>query len=127
MTNYVIVSSAFIILIFMVLLLSNVIHFSSQKPAKKNTSMLNPLIKASEDERQSQIEQDRIIGQLRPDENYITPTNFEVGVIKGEPFKASNNCLPDTLYPINGLGPDYGSKMPSDPSNCRCLQFIQPP
>lgn len=59
-----------------------------------------------------------------PSENYITPAVFEVGLIKGKPYEASNNCLPNVLYPINGLGVEYGSKMPD---NCPCTQFVQSP
>jgi hypothetical protein len=57
-------------------------------------------------------------------QNYIKPAEFEVGFLKQNKFKSMGNCNPDVLYPINGLGPDYGWKMPE---NCPCTQFVQPP
>lgn len=82
------------------------------------------LLEKSEENIKKQNEMDRKIANLRPDENYITPTIFEVGVLKDRPFQASNNCLPNVLYPINDLDVDYGSKMPD---NCKCDQFVQAP
>lgn len=61
---------------------------------------------------------------IRPDENYIIPAEFKVGLIKQDKPVYMNNCNPDVLYPINGLGPDYGWKMPKD---CRCTEFVQAP
>ena len=55
---------------------------------------------------------------------YILPHEFKVGLIKQDPPVFMNNCNPSVLYPINGLEPDYGWKMPKD---CRCTEFIQPP
>jgi hypothetical protein len=57
-------------------------------------------------------------------QNYIKPQEFEIGFLKQNKFKSMGNCNPDVLYPINGLGPDYGWKMPE---NCPCTQFVQPP
>ena len=64
------------------------------------------------------------VPQIKQTENYITPTEFEVGLIKDKPCQFANNCTPNVLYPINGLGVDYGSKMPD---GCPCAQFIQSP
>jgi hypothetical protein len=59
-----------------------------------------------------------------PQTNFITPANFSVGLLGQQKYKAMNNCTPDVLYPINGLGPDYGWKMPND---CRCTEFVRSP
>lgn len=56
--------------------------------------------------------------------NYITPAEFSVGFVQPTEPKYMNNCSPNVLYPIDGLGPDYGSKMPD---NCRCTEFVQAP
>lgn len=57
-------------------------------------------------------------------DNYILPAEFNVGLIKQKKPTFMNNCNPGVLYPINGLGPDYGWKMPKD---CRCTEFVQAP
>lgn len=57
-------------------------------------------------------------------QTYINPTNFDVGLIKEKTDASSNLCNHKVLYPINGLGVDYGSKMPD---GCPCDQFIRPP
>jgi hypothetical protein len=56
--------------------------------------------------------------------NYITPARFSIGLLKEDKYVSSNNCDHNVLYPINGLGPDYGWKMPK---NCRCTEFVQSP
>lgn len=61
---------------------------------------------------------------IPPDSNYILPAEFKIGLIKQNKPHFMNNCNPDVLYPINGLGPDYGWKMPKD---CRCTEFVQAP
>lgn len=55
--------------------------------------------------------------------NYITPSEFKIGLVKEKSYKSANNCNNKVLYPINGLGPDYGWKMP----DCRCTEFIRSP
>jgi hypothetical protein len=55
---------------------------------------------------------------------YIAPMNFEVGLMKLDKCQFANNTNPDVLYPINGLSPDYGNKMPD---YCPCMEFIQSP
>jgi hypothetical protein len=50
--------------------------------------------------------------------------NFNTGIIIQDCNKWMNNCNVDVLYPNEGLGPDYGWKMPE---NCRCNEFLQPP
>ena len=71
------------------------------------------------------VEDERTTDDPRPNgQNYIKPADFEVGFLKQNKFKSMGNCNPDVLYPINGLGPDYGWKMPE---NCPCTQFVQPP
>ena len=61
---------------------------------------------------------------LAPNDTYILPQEFKIGLIKQDKPHFMNNCNPDVLYPINGLGPDYGWKMPKD---CRCTEFVQAP
>jgi hypothetical protein len=56
--------------------------------------------------------------------NYLLPAEFSVGLLKQDKPYFMNNCNPDVLYPIQGLGPDYGWKMPKD---CRCTEFVQAP
>lgn len=56
--------------------------------------------------------------------NYIEPAEFSVGLLQPQKHMFMNNCNPNVLYSINGLGPDYGWKMPK---NCPCTQFVQPP
>lgn len=66
-----------------------------------------------------------IQGQVqRRIDNYITPRDFSIGMIKEKTDPSSNLCNHKVLYPINGLGVDYGSTMPE---GCGCDQFIQPP
>lgn len=55
---------------------------------------------------------------------YINPKPFNVGLIKGEPYKTANLCDDKVLYPIQGLGVEYGFKMPK---YCPCMEFIQSP
>lgn len=55
---------------------------------------------------------------------YIAPMTFEVGLMKLDKCQFANNTNPDVLYPINGLSPDYGNKMPD---YCPCMEFIQSP
>jgi hypothetical protein len=61
---------------------------------------------------------------IPPNDNYILPAEFKVGLVKQDKPHFMNNCNPDVLYPINGLSPDYGWKMPKD---CRCTEFVQAP
>jgi hypothetical protein len=56
-------------------------------------------------------------------EKYITPATFEVGPLPPAPYKSSNLCNDRVLYPINGLGVDYGDEA----SDCPCTQFLAPP
>lgn len=56
--------------------------------------------------------------------NYITPVQFNVGLIDKTNYKSMGNCNPNILYPINSLEPDYGYKISN---NCPCVEFIQPP
>ncbi len=56
--------------------------------------------------------------------NFITPSEFKIGLLGKQKYAAMNNCIPDTLYPINGPGPEYGWKMPKD---CRCTEFVRSP
>ena len=58
------------------------------------------------------------------DVNYLLPAEFRVGLLKQDKPYFMNNCNPEVLYPIQGLGPDYGWKMPKD---CRCTEFVQAP
>lgn len=114
-------------ILFIIVLISGVIQWKYNNVNSKFTiGSLSPneILEKSAKQIEKQTEIDRKVGELRPDENYITPTIFEAGVIKGKPYQAANNCLPNVLYPINGLGVNYGSTMPSD---CKCLQFVQPP
>lgn len=55
---------------------------------------------------------------------YIAPMNFEVGLMKVDKCQFANNTNPEVLYPINGLSPDYDSKMPE---YSPCMEFIQSP
>jgi hypothetical protein len=55
---------------------------------------------------------------------YLTPTEFDVGLIKGKPWRGSNQCNPGILYPLQGLGPEYGSKISDD---CPCTQNLKAP
>jgi hypothetical protein len=61
---------------------------------------------------------------IPPNDNYILPQEFKIGLIKQDKPYFMNNCNPNVLYPINGLGPDYGWKMPD---NCPCTEFVQAP
>jgi hypothetical protein len=61
---------------------------------------------------------------VKNNQNFILPQEFKVGLVKQSPMVYMNNCSPNVLYPINGLGPDYGWKMPK---NCRCTEFVQAP
>lgn len=61
---------------------------------------------------------------LRDTNSYIDPAEFKVGLIRPGEYKSMNDCNHNVLYPINGLGPDYGWKMPKD---CKCTQFLQAP
>ncbi len=65
-------------------------------------------------------------GSIKVDgtDNYISPKEFSVGLISNEKCTYMNNCIPNVRYPITGLSPEYGNKMPD---NCRCNEFIQPP
>lgn len=56
--------------------------------------------------------------------NYITPKDFSVGPVKGDP-PSSNLCDHNVLYPINGLKPDYD--WGPLPENCACTEFLQSP
>lgn len=55
---------------------------------------------------------------------YIRPKQYELGLIKGKPYKTANLCNDNVLYPIQQLEVDYGSKIPDD---CPCTQFIRSP
>lgn len=59
-----------------------------------------------------------------PGNNYINPTDFSIGVIKRDKYQSADQCHPNVLYPINGLGVDYGSVRPN---NMPCAQFLQSP
>lgn len=75
-------------------------------------------------EKQPQSEKDKDVKVLLADVNYIAPATFDVGMIKTDKCEFANNCNPGVLYPINGLSPDYESKMPD---YCPCMEFIQAP
>lgn len=53
---------------------------------------------------------------------YINPTEFKVGMVEMKKYRSADLCNDTVLYPINGLGPEYGSKMHN---NCPLLQFSQ--
>lgn len=57
-------------------------------------------------------------------ENYINPTDFSVGVMKGAPCIPSDSCGSKVLYPLSNPDVDYGSKMPA---GCPCDQFLESP
>jgi hypothetical protein len=80
--------------------------------------------KVIQSEKQPQSEKDKDVRVLLSDVNYIAPATFEVGMIKPAKCEFANNCNPGVLYPINGLSPDYESKMPD---YCPCMEFIQAP
>lgn len=77
--------------------------------------------KINEDKTQKENEENNLIEYSG---NYITPAKFSIGLLKEGKYSSSNNCNHKVLYPINGLGPDYGWKMPK---NCRCTEFVQSP
>ena len=58
-------------------------------------------------------------------DNYITPAEFNVGLIKNKPYKAANLCDDKALYPMRNLDVEYG--LPPIPNDCPCAQFVQPP
>ena len=116
----IIILTTLLILAFIGLLLGNVIHWNENKKAINSSS---PRMETGKELNKKISIQNKESG-LEADETYITPTIFEIGLIKGKPFQAANNCLPNVLYPINALDVDYGSKMPSD---CKCAQFVQAP
>ena len=60
---------------------------------------------------------------LVPNQSYITPLKFSVGMMPAS-CRTVNNCNHDVLYPINPPDVDYGWKMPS---NCPCAQFVRAP
>jgi hypothetical protein len=60
-----------------------------------------------------------------PDANYIAPVKFDANLVNEPKCQFANNCNPDVLYPINGLGPEYGGK--EIPDDCPCLEFVQSP
>lgn len=53
---------------------------------------------------------------IKEDEYYKSPG------VRLDKKSFSNNCIPSTLYPINQLDVDYGSKIKSD---CPCLIYTQ--
>jgi len=61
---------------------------------------------------------------ISSNDTYIIPAEFKIGLIKQNKHEFMNNCNLNVLYPINGLGPDYGWNIPK---NCRCTEFIQAP
>ena len=95
--------------------------FRSNHSGTKNTSKLNVSSRGSSN--LDDPNQVRSKYGIKPGENYILPQEFKVGLVKPRNPLFMNNCNPNVLYPINGLGPDYGWKMP----NCRCTEFVQAP
>lgn len=70
---------------------------------------------------------------LKNKENYaytpelinIKPKIFKVGGVMTQPQpRSASLCNHNVLYPINGLGVDYGSQWPD---NCPAARFIQSP
>lgn len=59
--------------------------------------------------------------------NYLRPKPFFVGVDPTIPQKRANNCStnPAIVYPIKQPYVKYD--LDNIPSDCRCLEFIQPP
>ena len=109
---------------------------TKSKSLPKGILELTPekIVQQADNKLKKEQQNDFSSGILKPDENYITPTTFEVGVIKPttsrsttgqNPFEYANNCNPTVLYPINGLEVKYGSKGPA--ASCPCAQFVLPP
>lgn len=58
-------------------------------------------------------------------ENFIAPAIYKTGLMDGfTPYCSSDNCNPNKLYPIQQLGPEYGSKVNPD---CPCTEFVRAP
>lgn len=74
----------------------------------------------------------KVEASLKPREyplGFVTPQpEWENGIAGYKPnpgkFYGANNCVTDSLYPIQGLGPVYGKPLRDD---CPCMEFIQPP
>jgi hypothetical protein len=57
-------------------------------------------------------------------ETYITPKLFTLNKVGAPPKTFANLCPSNhVLYPINGLGPDYGGEELS--MSCPCLEFTK--
>lgn len=59
-----------------------------------------------------------------PPQRFLKPTEFDMHTFSTPQPAAASLCNDKVLYPINGLGVEYGSKFPDD---CPMLQFVQPP
>ena len=58
-------------------------------------------------------------------ENFIAPAIYKTGLLDGfTPYCSSDNCNPNKLYPIQQLGPNYGSHVKAD---CPCTEFVRAP
>ncbi len=61
---------------------------------------------------------------LKVEPEYVLPNTFRTGLDSEPMEKSSNMCSPSALYSSGFMEVDYGSTFPSD---CACLEFIQPP
>ena len=57
-------------------------------------------------------------------ETYLKETKFDMHTFSTPQYISSSLCNHDVLFPINGLGVEYGSKFPA---GCKCDHFLQPP
>jgi hypothetical protein len=112
----VLIAITLIIILTGIILLASGVFRKKGKQVSVDAKMPNPYLDNPEEVKKKY--------GLPPNENYILPQEFKVGLIWQEKPVFMNNCNPGVLYPINGLGPDYGTKMPS---NCPCAEFVQAP
>ena len=83
---------------------------------RKKRSQLSPMMSMQSANTQSQ--------PVESHDSYLTPADFNIGMIQEKVYKTSNQCNPNVLYPIQGLGPEYGSKMSDE---CPCTQNLKSP
>lgn len=98
-----------------------IIYFSSKHKSEQN----------GEDKKVEEKEKGGFLETTEDDKlqlpsNFLYPKEFNAGMLidPSSVPPVMNDCNKNIRYPLNSIDVDYGWKFPS---NCRCLEFIQPP
>jgi hypothetical protein len=128
MTRELILLSIIIILVYVVDKLRKS-NSSGKQENKKNTTVSTPstqsdiVVAPNGDVLPKILDAQGNLRQIQPTDPYIKPVEFKIGFINNG-GKTANLGDENTLYPINGLKVEYGSKAPTNFPGERFIRSI---